>query len=276
MKIDAVILKNKKNDNTDKMIARLKAQSIEISEIKVLENREELSEMMEQCRDCDYVLLMEDNMLPLNKDMLKKLIERIEKSGENVALVYGKQEAKSGMDILTHYRMNYLYGDETYSGIEKAAETNNSLNAIFCSNACALYNMKHYDDVGGFPANAGTYEAMLYAAKAINSDYDVVYEPSAKVVSYKNDSIGEQFKNSFEFGMVAKKFHYILKDYNSDNGELDYMISAIKYLIRRKKYLFIIPLVVETGIRCIGDLLGRFYRQLPKEFVEKIIKSDRR
>ena len=276
MKIDAVILKNKISDNTDKMIARLKAQSVDIREIKVLENREELSEMMEQCRDCDYVLLMEDNMLPLNKDMLKKLIERIRKSGENVALVYGKQETKSGMDILTHYRMNYLYGDETYSGIEKAAETNNSLNAIFCSNACALYNMKYYDDVGGFPANAGTYEAMLYAAKAINSDYDVVYEPSAKVVSYKNDSMGEQFKNSFEFGMVAKRFHYILKDYNSDNGELDYMISAIKYLIRRKKYLFIIPLVVETGIKCTGGLLGRFYRQLPKEFVEKIIKSDRR
>lgn len=299
-RIDVVILTYKPDERLKKLVSRLQAQSVAPDKILIMDTvvkgqkfdaiervakqdkvlvvsvpEDEFDhggtrdKAMSFCEDADYVLMMTQDALPKNKELIKNLLMALETDEHNHAVAYARQEPDKGCNIIERFTRGYNYPDEPHSGIEKAAETNNSIKSIFCSDVCAMYNRKLYDEVGGFPHKAIFNEDMVFAAKAVKAEKDVIYEPKASVIHSHNYTGIQYFKRYFDLGVSHKEFSYILSEYHTDDEGFKLVKNTAKYLIRRKEYIMLIPLIYHSGCKFLGMKLGKMYRKLPKEVIEK-------
>lgn len=94
---------------------------------------------------------MTQDAIPKNRKLTEYLMEALNADTETNAVAYARQEPDKGCNIIERYTRSFNYPDEPHSGLELAAETNNGIKAIFCSDVCAMYNKKLYNDIGGFP-----------------------------------------------------------------------------------------------------------------------------
>lgn len=299
-RVDVVILTYKPDEKLKKLVSRLLAQSMAPERILIMDTivkgqKFEAVEWAERqdkvlvvsvseetfdhggtrdlamkfCEDADYVLMMTQDALPKNKELIRNLLSALESDESSHAVAYARQEPDRGCNIIERFTRGFNYPDEPHSGIEKAAETNNSIKSIFCSDVCAMYNRKLYDEIGGFPQRAIFNEDMVFAAKAVKAEKDVIYEPKASVIHSHNYTGIQYFKRYFDLGVSHKDFSYILSEYHSDDEGVKLVTETLKYLIRRREYIMFIPLIYHSGCKFIGMKLGKMYKRLPKEVIEK-------
>jgi rhamnosyltransferase len=299
-KLAAVILTYKPDEKLNIIITRLKAQTVQPDKILIMNTVEdgeadteaewaedlgdvtvvnvEKSEFdhggtrdfaMQLCEDFEYVLFMTQDAVPKNRKLTENLMRPLEADKTSHAVAYAKQEPEKHCNIIERYTRGFNYSDEPHSGLEMAAQTNNSIKSIFCSDAGAMYNRSLYDEVGGFPAKAIFNEDMVYAGKALKADKDVMYEPSAVVIHSHNYTGVQYFKRYFDLGVSHADFAYILKDYHTNDEGIKLVRATAKFLIRRKEYIMLIPLLYHSGCKFIGMKLGKQYKKLPKKMIEK-------
>lgn len=299
-KVEAVILTYKPDEKLKMIVTRLFAQSVKPDRILIMntvdgdrtyESLEEVRKMdgvivadvekeefdhgatrdkaMEMCGDSRYVMFLTQDALPKNKLLVENLLMALEADADLNAVAYAKQEPEKGCNIIERYTRSFNYTDEPHSGLEMAAETNNSIKSIFCSDVCAMYNRKLYDEVGGFPPGAIFNEDMVFAGKALKADKDVIYEPGAVVIHSHNYTGMQYFRRYFDLGVSHREFSYILKDYHSEDEGIKLVINTAGYLCRRKAYIMIIPLIYHSGCKFIGYHLGKMYKRLPENIIKK-------
>lgn len=299
-KVEAVILTYKPDDKLKKLVSRLMVQSVAPDRILILntlipnktyESLEwarmqetvmvvDISEdefdhgrtrdkAMSICDEADYVVMMTQDALPKNKELIKNLLLTMNKDTQNYAVVYAKQEPDKKCNIIERFTRSFNYSDESHSAIEMAAETNNSIKAIFNSDVCAMYNCKLYDEIGGFPQKAIFNEDMVYAAKAVKAEKDVIYEPKACVIHSHNYTGTQYFKRYFDLGVSHKDFAYILSDYHANDEGIKLVVETAKYLCRRKKYIYIIQLIYHSACKFAGMKLGKAYKKLPPKVIDR-------
>lgn len=298
-KIYAVIMVYRPDDKLNLIIDRLRAQTVKPEKIVLMNTKDNvLYENVEKhradsdilvvdvgiedfdhaatrnrammiCKDADFVMFMTQDAIPKNRCLVENLMKALVADVNNNAVAYARQEPYKECNIIERYTRGFNYSDEPHSGLELAAETNNGIKAIFCSNACAMYNRKLYDEIGGFPANAILNEDGVYAGKALKADKDVIYEPKAKVIHSHNYTGIQYFKRYFDIGVSHKEFDYIFGEYHTDDEGLELLKNTVSYLIRRKEYAMLLPLFYHSACKFLGLKLGKNYRYLPKEFIYK-------
>ena len=298
-KIAAVILAYKPDEKLKMIVSRLKAQTIIPDEILIMHTVDEETsdtelewaydmeevavervkkaefdhggtrdKAMQLCESFDYVLFMTQDAIPKNRKVIEYLLEALKADVSTNAVAYARQEPDKGCNIIERYTRSFNYPDEPHSGLERAAETNNGIKAIFSSDVCAMYSRRLYNDVGGFPGRTIFNEDMVFAGKALKADKDVIYEPKAVVIHSHNYSGVEYFKRYFDLGVSHAEFDYILKDYHSGDEGIKLVKETAKFLIRRKKYIMLIPLIYYSGLKLMGMKLGKIYKKLPKQVIE--------
>lgn len=214
----------------------------------------------------DYVLMMTQDAVPKNRNLVERLLHACK---EGVAVAFAKQEPDKDCRLIERYTRSFNYPDEPASGMETAARTNNGIKAIFCSDVCALYNRKLYDEIGGFPLKAIFNEDEVFAAKSLKAGYDVVYEPGAIVIHSHNYSGTQYFKRYFDLGVSHWDFKYIFDEYHAEDEGMRLVKNTIQYLIRREKYLDIPVLIYHSGMKFVGMKLGKMYKKLPMDVILK-------
>lgn len=298
-KITAVILAYRPDEKLKMIVKRLMAQTIRPDKILIMHTVEEgisdteldwasdIEEIiiekvkkeefdhggtrdraMQMCEDSDFVLFMTQDAIPKNRRLTEKLLDALKADMENNAVAYARQEPEKGCNIIERFTRGFNYPDEPHSGLELAAETNNSIKAIFCSDVCAMYNRVLYNEIGGFPGKAIFNEDMVFAGKALKADKDVIYEPEAVVIHSHNYSGVEYFKRYFDLGVSHSEFAYILKDYHSGDEGIRLVKETAEFLIRRKEYAMVIPLIYHSGCKLIGMKLGKIYKKLPEQVIK--------
>ena len=127
---------------------------------------------MHLCKS-QYVLMMTQDAMPKNG----KLIENLRNAqGEKISVVFARQEPAKDCRIIERYTRTFNYPAESHSAMEKAAQTNNGIKSIFCSDVCAMYDRIAYEEVGGFPGKVIFNEDEIFAAKSLKAGYDIRYE----------------------------------------------------------------------------------------------------
>lgn len=242
----------------------------EYPQIKIVEVSEEefdhggTRDMAMHLCDSDYVLMMTDDAEPKNQ----KLIENMQKAqGEKISVVYARQEPNKDCRIIERYTRSFNYPEESSSAIETAAKTNNGIKSIFCSDVCAMYDRRVYDEIGGFPGKAIFNEDEIFAAKSLKAGYDVIYEASAIVLHSHNYSGIQYFRRYFDMGVSHADFRYIFEEYHVQDEGVRLVKDTAKYLIKRKRYFDIPMLIYHSGMKYMGMKLGKMYRMLPEKVV---------
>lgn len=220
---------------------------------------------MHLCKS-QYVLMMTQDAMPKNG----KLIETLRNAqGEKISVVFARQEPAKDCRIIERYTRTFNYPAESHSAMEKAAQTNNGIKSIFCSDVCAMYDRIAYEEVGGFPGKVIFNEDEIFAAKSLKAGYDIRYEAQAVVIHSHNYSGVQYFKRYFDLGVSQADFSYIFNEYHAEDEGIRLVKQTFRYLMKRKSYFDISVLFYHSGMKLIGMKLGKMYRKLPDKIIMK-------
>ena len=220
---------------------------------------------MHLCKS-QYVLMMTQDAMPKNG----KLIENLRNAqGEKISVVFARQEPAKDCRIIERYTRTFNYPAESHSAMEKAAQTNNGIKSIFCSDVCAMYDRIAYEEVGGFPGKVIFNEDEIFAAKSLKAGYDIRYEAQAVVIHSHNYSGVQYFKRYFDLGVSQADFSYIFNEYHEEDEGIRLVKQTFRYLMKRKSYFDIPVLFYHSGMKWIGMKLGKMYRKLPDKIIMK-------
>ncbi|MCM1123695.1 MAG: glycosyltransferase family 2 protein [Eubacterium sp.] len=217
-----------------------------------------------QCSDADYFVMMTQDAVPADEYVVEELLKQLH--GERVAVAYARQLANEDSSEIERYTRSFNYPDE--SVVKTKADLDKyGIKTFFCSNVCAAYNRRIFDELGGFVKHTIFNEDMLYAAKAVEAGYGIAYAAQARVFHSHDYSYREQFHRNFDLGVSQAQHPEVFEAYPSESEGIRYVKQVISHLkevgMKRK-----IPCVIlQSGFKYTGYWCGKHYRSLPARLV---------
>lgn len=216
--------------------------------------------------DAGIFVMMTQDAVPSDEFMIEELVNGLAQN--NVAISYGRQLAEDDCSEAEKFTRSFNYPDE------KAVKTKDDIERLgiktfFCSNVCAAYKREIFDSLGGFVKHTIFNEDMIFAAGAINAGYGIAYVPEARVYHSHNYSNIEQFHRNFDLGVSQADYPEIFAKIPSESEGIKLVKLTAAHLSQIKMKRKIPALIINSGFKYAGYLLGKNYKKLPRKLVVK-------
>ena len=220
-----------------------------------------------QYSDTDFFIMMTQDAVPADEYLVERLLEQL--GNENVAVAYARQLADGDSSEIEKYTRNFNYPEQSKIKTKADLETL-GIKTFFCSNVCAAYNRKIFDELGGFVKHTIFNEDMIYAARAVEAGYGIAYTAEARVVHSHDYSNRKQFQRNSDLGVSQAQHPEVFAAYPSESEGIRLVRQLIRHL-RESGHRSQIPhVMMQSGARYIGYQLGRHYRALPDKMVVRM------
>ncbi len=220
-----------------------------------------------QYSDTDFFIMMTQDAVPADEYLVERLLEQL--GNENVAVAYARQLADGDSSEIEKYTRNFNYPEQSKIKTKADLETL-GIKTFFCSNVCAAYNRKIFDELGGFVKHTIFNEDMIYAARAVEAGYGIAYTAEARVIHSHDYSNRKQFQRNFDLGVSQAQHPEVFAAYPSESEGIRLVRQLIRHL-RESGHRSQIPhVMMQSGARYIGYQLGRHYRALPDKMVVRM------
>lgn len=217
-----------------------------------------------QLSDADYFVMMTQDALPADERLVEELIMPLR--DERVAVAYARQLAEEDSTEAEKYARSFNYPEQ--SAVKTKADLERlGIKTFFCSNVCAAYSRRIFDALGGFVRHTIFNEDMIYAAKAVEAGYGIAYAAGAKVYHSHNYSCMEQFHRNFDLGVSQAEHPEVFAAYPSESEGTRLVRQTVRHLWENGRKGQIPYVIVQSGFKYIGYLLGKNYRRLPGRWV---------
>lgn len=221
--------------------------------------------------DSDLVLLMTQDAVPATKYMVENLVRPFEEDND-VAVTYGRQLPAADCGMAEAYTRKFNYPD--YDIIKTSNDIlRMGIKAFFCSDVCAMYSRKGYNEVGGFPNRTIMNEDSIFAANAIQTGKKVYYVAKAEVIHSHNYTYIQQFHRNFDLGVSHRQFKEIYASVKSEEEGIRLVKETAEYLIKHNRFYLIPDIVIKSGFKFLGYRLGKMYDYLPRNIILKCTMS---
>ena len=223
-----------------------------------------------QYSDAEYFIMMTQDAVPADAHLIEELLGQLRR--EKVAVAYARQIAPEGSSEIEKYTRSFNYPEQ--SMIKTQADLERlGLKTFFCSTVCAAYSRRIFDELGGFVKHTIFNEDMIYAARAVEAGYGIAYTAEAKVFHSHNYTNVEQFRRNFDLGVSQAEHPEIFAAYPSESEGIRFVRQMIRHL-REAGFKRKIPhVLVQSGFKYAGYLLGKHYRSLPGKLVVRMSNS---
>ncbi len=213
--------------------------------------------------NADIVVFMTQDAVPENKYMIEELIRPF--GDEEVYVTYGRQIPMQRCTYIEAYTRQFNYPD---TDIVKTKENIKSMGikTYFSSDVCAAYRRERQIELGGFPRTIFN-EDSIFAAKVIQAGKKVYYTSKACVIHTHNYTYIQQFNRNFDIGVSHKDFEEVFGTVKSEDEGIKLVKQTAKYLIGKGKWYLIPDMLIRSGFKFIGYVMGKQYRHLPKKMV---------
>ncbi len=220
--------------------------------------------------DTDICICMTQDAVPADEGLVEQLVEAIETKTENpVAVAYARQLPDKDCRFIERYTRSFNYPDK--SAVKTTGDLPRlGIKTYFCSNVCAAYNMEIYNRLDGFVERTIFNEDMIYAAQVIDAGYSIVYAAEARVIHSHNYSCVQQIKRNFDLAVSQAEHPEVFAGLPSEGEGVRMVKQTARELLARKKWYLFPELVVKSGCKYAGYLLGKHYRLLPKAVIRKL------
>lgn len=214
--------------------------------------------------DADAFVMMTQDAMPADEFLLERLLESLR--GEKVAVAYARQLSGKDSGEAERYTRQFNYPAE--SRVKTKADLPElGIKTFFCSNVCAAYRRDVFDKLGGFVNRAIFNEDMLYAAKAVEAGYGIAYAAQAKVYHSHNYTYRQQFKRNFDLGVSQADHPEVFAAYPSESEGIRLVKSTVEHLKKKGMRGKIPDVIIQSGFKYAGYLMGKRYRRLPGRLV---------
>jgi len=151
---------------------------------------------------------------------------------------------------------------------EFADRNTKGLRTIFISNSFAVYKKGILRECDYFKDGLIFGEDTYTLGKILKAGYKVGYVSEACVYHSHNYRLIEEFRRSFDIGVLHTTEKWLMETYGSAEGVGKiYIRSIFKKLFHEKKFLLMIDCFLRNGLKAVGYKLGKKYKLLPKMLV---------
>lgn len=217
----------------------------------------------------DVMVFMTDDAVPADELLLERLTAAFDRRGprgEAVIMAYACQLAAENCDFIERYTRSFNYPGESCVKT-KTDLPRLGIKTYFVSNVCCAYDRELYVRRGGFIKKTIFNEDMIFAGGAVQAGYAIAYEASAKVIHSHNYTCMQQFHRNFDLAVSQADHPEVFEKIRSESEGIRMVKNTARYLMRRKKPWLLPVLVVRTGSKYVGYLMGKRYRKLPMPLV---------
>lgn len=212
----------------------------------------------------DICIMMTMDALPKDEYLIENLVEPLK--DERIAASYARQLAYENSSITEKLTRQFNYPDKSIVKSAKDIESM-QIKAFFCSNVCCAYNMRIFNELGGFVDRTIFNEDMIYAAKAIRAGYSIAYCAEACVYHSHEYSGREQFKRNFDNGVSHAQNPLVFEGVTQDGEGKRMVKSVLKQLLGSGHLFKALGYIYNCGCKYTGFKLGLRYEKLPKGLV---------
>ena len=210
----------------------------------------------------ELCVCMTHDALPADSRLLERLTDAL-LSREDSAAAYARQLPAKDCGVIERYTRGFNYPEQSQVKTKEDLPRL-GIKTYFCSNVCAVYRRGRYLELGGFIRRTIFNEDMIFAAKAIQAGYSVLYAADAKVIHSHNYSPMEQFRRNFDLAVSQKDHPEVFSGIRSEGEGIRLVKETAGYLIRSGRGLLVFKLVIDSGCKYMGYLAGKRYKRLPR------------
>lgn len=227
--------------------------------------------MAAKLSDAEYIVFMTQDAMPYDETLIENLITPLAKDVQ-IAAGYARQLPYDDASVTEKYIRSFNYPDESrIKGMEDLDEL--GIKTFFCSNVCAIYRHKTYDELGGFVDKTIFNEDMIFAAGAQKAGKKIAYISEAKVYHSHNYKAITQLHRNFDLAVSQREHPEVFDGVKSEGEGIKLVKDMAKYLRQIHKSYLMPGFVINCGCRYIGYRLGKVYNRLPKGLVLRLTSN---
>lgn len=220
--------------------------------------------------DADIFVMMTQDALPADRKLIEKLTTPL--MGD-IAVSYARQLPRKNCRAIERFTRRFNYPEESLlKGKENLQVL--GIKTYFCSDVCAAYRREIYEKLGGFAEKAIFNEDMLFAAKAVEAGYKIMYAAEARVLHSHNYSISQQFRRNFDLGVSQAEHPEVFKKVPSEKEGGRMVKETTEYLFTTGKVFLIPYFYLQCMGKYAGYFLGKHYKMLPKKTIKKCTANE--
>lgn len=208
----------------------------------------------------DLFICMTQDAVPADDRLVENLVHAFA-DGET-ACAYARQLPGKGCSAIERYTRGFNYPADGCTkdihSIEKLG-----IKAFFCSNVCAAYRRRLYEEQGGFAERAVFNEDMIMAGRLLQAGYKCVYAADARVIHSHNYTWIQQLKRNFDVAVSQVDNPDIFGGIKTEQEGIRLVKQTAAHFIRTRRPWLILPLFAASGFKFLGYRLGRQYKHLP-------------
>ena len=301
MKVDVIIPTYKPDKGFPEMIKRLEKQTLKPNRIIIMNTEEKYFEKLLYGTDFarehpevevhhlskrefnhggtrhlgalhssgDIFVCMTQDALPADNRLLEELTAPF-LSDDRIAVSYARQLPEKDSGEIERFTRAYNYPEEScVKGKEQLSEM--GIKTYFCSNVCAAYKKDIYQELGGFVRHTIFNEDMIYAGNAVlYRGQAIAYVAEARVIHSHNYGCSAQLKRNFDLAVSQTDHPEVFDGIRSESEGIRLVKKTCKWLVEQKKPWLIPGVIVKSGFKYLGYLMGKRYRKLPRWVIMKI------
>ncbi len=220
--------------------------------------------------DADIFIMMTQDALPADRRLIEKLTAPL--MGD-IAVSYARQLPRKNCRAIERFTRRFNYPEESLlKGKENLQVL--GIKTYFCSDVCAAYRREIYEKLGGFAEKAIFNEDMLFAAKAVEAGYKIMYAAEARVLHSHNYSISQQFRRNFDLGVSQAEHPEVFKKVPSEKEGGRMVKETTEYLFTTGKVFLIPYFYLQCMGKYAGYFLGKHYKMLPAKTIKKCTANE--
>lgn len=212
--------------------------------------------------DADICICMTQDAVPYDRRLIEELVKALI-SSERTAAAYARQLPAADCKPAERYTRQFNYPEKSrLKGKEDLDEL--GIKTYFCSNVCAAYRRARYLELGGFIRKTIFNEDMIFAGHAVSQGYQIAYAAEAKVIHSHNYGVLEQLHRNFDLAVSQADHPEIFAGIRSEGEGIRLVRETAGWLIKSGRGYLIPNLVLQSGFKYLGYLLGKHYKCLPR------------
>ncbi len=210
----------------------------------------------------DILVFFTQDAILVTHDALSLLVKPLLENDLS-ACSYGRQLPRSEAHWHAAHLRGFNYPEnstvKTFSDRDSAG-----LKAIFTSNSFSAYRKERLFEVGCFKNGLIFGEDTCTVGRILQAGYTNSYVGEAAVYHSHNYSLTEEFRRSFDIGVLHSSEEWLINTFGKAEGVgLKYFKSAIVQLAADRRYMLILASIVRTGMKFLGYKLGRKHKKIP-------------
>jgi rhamnosyltransferase len=202
-------------------------------------------------------------------DSLRKLVQPLLER-DNICCTYGRQLPFTDASLVAAHLRRFNYPEESATR-SYADRSKYGLKTVFVSNSFAAYKKEALAAVGFFKNGLIFGEDTCTLGRLMMAGHEVYYASEAAVYHSHNYDYGQEFRRSFDIGVLHSGEKWLLDTYGHAEGVgRAYVRSALDEIISQKKYPLICDWIMRNAVKYTGYKLGRIYKRLPRKLCSSL------